>query len=265
MTWNRCVGACALVGAVLAFQGLAHAAIETGSRVKLSDSVGSGPGGQFTVTYHDGPGGFTPFQTFCLEKNETIAFNTPYYVTLEPNALNGAGGSLGPVGNPYNPGTFNPAAHGDPVGGDALVANDNWGDATQWLFQYFTLNQLDLAVGPYVANQTASADALQRVIWYLQQEIASISGTIENALLTWAFGKGDYTGLDASNPNVQYSVMAMNLWGSYNITTGYSNPAQSQLVLIETARSIETPEPMSVAIWSVLVGVGSIVAWRKRR
>jgi hypothetical protein len=262
MIWNRCVGACALVGALVVFQDFAAGAIETGSEVKLYDSVGSGPGGQFTVKHVGGLGSFTNFETFCLEKSETIQLDKRYFVTLEPNALNGAAGSLGSVPALYDPNSFNASAHGDPVGGGVH------GHATQWLFQYFALNKLDTAGLGYSSGNTASANALQNVFWYLQNEIGSLAAGLEMDLYDWAVDMDVYTGYDADNPNLLYKVWAMNLW-THNPSPGiYSGPAQSQLVLLSEPRpqfGSPVPEPMSVAVWGVLVGVGSVVAWRRRR
>lgn len=263
---------------VLAGQRSAHASLQTGDRVKLTNGVGNGPGGEFGVEFVSGlGGGLDPFQdvVFCLEKSENISYNTAYWVTIEPNALQGGGGSLNPVTLPYDTSTFNPAIHGDPVGGDGPVSGDNWGDATQWLFQYFALGQLDNAVGSYAAGDASSADALQNVIWYLQEEISSLySGLtgselgIADDLLDWALDQGDYTGEDPNDPSARYDVLAMNLWGTRTSTGKYKDRKQSQLLLIKLESNEPddvVPEPMSVGIWGAFLALGTIVYRRRAR
>ncbi|RIK82216.1 MAG: hypothetical protein DCC68_06960 [Planctomycetota bacterium] len=271
-----------VLGAILSVQQHAVAAIQTGDVVKLFDSTGTGPGGQFTVKFQSGAEGFGDFDTFCVEYSETINFNTNYYVTIEPNALQGGGllqGSLGLVAVPYDRSTFDPTKHGDPIGGDAKSGGVRWGDMTQWLYQFFALGILDdvtYGVSSYSENNTNSADALQYAIWYLQEERTQIQANnalnptaeaIFYDLLSWANSKGSYTGRNPYDSDARYDVVAMNLWGSYSTSTGkYDKLKQSQLLLVELQRETPddvVPEPASFAIWT-LTSLAAIVAFRRR-
>lgn len=257
----------------------ATAAIKTGDQIQLTNGVGHGPGGEFGVVYIGGTGGgLESFQdtVFCVEKNEFISFGKTYYVTLEKNALQGGGkshGSLGDIVVPYDPSTYNDTLYGDPIGGDGKGSETtNWGDATQWLFQYFALGQLN-GIGGYAANNAGSADALQNVFWYLQEEITDLHdglGTqgerdIADGLLDWALGLGDYTGDDPNSDDV-YTVVAMNLWGTYR-NGKYEDRAQSQLQLVklDIVHGPPVPEPASIGVWTALLAIGGVALRRRTK
>ena len=129
--------------------------------VTIANSYGSS-GGEFRATPIDGwsfaPESLDPtdgvFETFCVEKNEYLAFGTPYYVKISTAA--DAGGVGG--GNP------------DPLGA-----------ATAYIYKQFITGNLtgydyaDTGVG-----RVASANALQHVIWVLEEEqsVFWTSGTL---------------------------------------------------------------------------------------
>lgn len=110
------------------------------------------PGGEFTgspngelmaITSETGP-----FQTFCVEMDESISLGSPYSATVNTESLAG-GVNTGPVG---------------PLGGDALDP------MTAYLYTQFragTLANYDYTPG---AGRAASAKALQDVIWYIEEE-----------------------------------------------------------------------------------------------
>jgi hypothetical protein len=204
------------------------AAPASADSIKLYDSYGSTNGGEFTAVVIT-PLPFVPIdlvtnqpgilETFCLEKNEYVAFDTEYWVTISTAAENGGigGGSPDPL---------------DPL--------------TAYLYERFATGNLadyDYGTG---AARAASADALQHVIWYIEEEEAKswtdgddslMDKYYQNALTNAGTAIGD--------------VRVMNLWGSAALR---SPPAQDQLVL--------TPEP-SVTILGLL-GLG-FLAWNRRR
>ena len=119
--------------------------------VAISDSYGSTGGGEFNATPVSGwvfaPVSLDPtdgvFETFCVEKNEYLGFNATYYAKISTAA--DAGGVGG--GSP------------DPLG-----------SATAYLYKQFITGSLvgyDYGTG---AGRVASANALQHVIWVLEDE-----------------------------------------------------------------------------------------------
>ena len=115
--------------------------------IKLQDGPGSGPGGEFIASYLDGSNSFA---TFCLEKNEYIAFNQPLKVAgVTSGAING--GVSG--GNP------------DPISFD-----------TAYLYTQFRAHALSGYNYGGGAAEATSANSLQNAFWYLEGEIFDISG-----------------------------------------------------------------------------------------
>ncbi len=138
---------CALAAATLAV-----AAGAGSMTVTISDGYGSGPGGEFNLTPTNFP--FVPasynggafFESFCLEYNEHISFGQTYHVDVATATRNGGVGG----GNP------------DPL--DPLTA---------YLYGEFVKGSLafyyyDVSEG--TGDRAASANALQDVIWYIEQE-----------------------------------------------------------------------------------------------
>ncbi|MFN0135600.1 MAG: PEP-CTERM sorting domain-containing protein [Phycisphaerae bacterium] len=138
---------CALSAAAIA------AGASAGSMtVTIGDGYGSGPGGEFNLTPANFP--FAPasynggnyFESFCLEYNEHISYGQTYHVDVATEARNGGAGG----GNP------------DPL--DPLTA---------YLYSEFVKGSLadyyyDVSEG--TGDRAASANALQDVIWYIEQE-----------------------------------------------------------------------------------------------
>ena len=196
--------------------------------ITLSDGYGNTNGGEFMAAYADLP--FVPvglpdappgqFETFCIETNETISFGATYYADVATAADHG-GPDNGP--NPLSP----------------LAA---------YLYAEFIMGQLagytyDVSGGP--AARAASADALQHVVWFIQNQEAK----------TWNDGDGSlmdqfYQNASANATNDIGDVRVLVLFDDAAATT----PRQDQLVL--------TPEPASL----LLGGLGPIVlAWARRR
>jgi hypothetical protein len=184
----------------------------------FSDSYGSGPGGEFLFTPTGDYNGLTlePFSTFCLEKNEMLDFGSVFNVADISGAANN-GGLAG--GNP------------DPLD-----------ERTAWLYSSFVDGSLaslgyDYGTG---SDRIASADALQEVIWAIEDERDSKwpAGSLEETFYTAAGANADGLG----------GVRVLNVeWLD-------GTPAQSQLVLV--------PVPGAVLLGALGLGFVGLV---KRR
>lgn len=132
--------------------GFAHGALT--SQVTFSDGYGTGIGGEFKAAFANfsfAPNSLTGgsfFETFCLERNETIQFGRTYFADFSTSAKSGGAGGPNP----------------DPL--DARTA-----------FLYTNFIRGELAGYDYSggAGRASSANALQNAIWYLEQEITNLS------------------------------------------------------------------------------------------
>lgn len=119
--------------------------------VRISDGdAGSGSGGQFKIDQATDFAGLfdstgDSFQTFCVERNETISLGGTYEFEISTSAINGGVGGPSP----------------DPLGSE-----------TAYLYTQFREGLLDGIVAGYSYNDDASANALQDAIWYLEEELA---------------------------------------------------------------------------------------------
>ncbi|MFQ5592233.1 MAG: hypothetical protein ACE5HE_13810 [Phycisphaerae bacterium] len=188
----------------------------------FADSYGSTGGGEFIFTPLAGHNEFNgvtydPFITFCLETNEYLDIGSAFKVV-----------DIGPA-----------AHHGGEGGSDP----DPLDERTAWLYQSFRDGSLaaygyDYGAGP---GRVASADALQTVIWGIEDELGS---WVPGSALETAFFNAAST-----NANGLGSVRVLNIaWPS-------GKPAQSQLVLI----------PVPNAILLGVVGLGMIGCAKRRR
>lgn len=156
----------ALVLGVLLLAGNSWAVpvLNVGDIVTFQDSVGNGPGGQFSL-YKSGE---FVFETFCLEKNETLNFTAPFKIDAISDSASW-GGLPGPGGDPLR-------------------------DETKYLYYHFYAGNLS----GYVYDDPVSADALQNAIWFLE-EAASVSTPLEQDFINLAIAaiaKGDTAGID---------------------------------------------------------------------
>lgn len=183
-------------------------------RVSADDGYGL-EGGEFVLTHSNlgytpiGLTGSNPIESFCIEKNEGLAFHYDYFACLNTAAVKGGVGG------------------GDP---------DPLSPLTAFLYSQFVTGQLpgyqyDLSDGG--AMRSASADDLQRVIWYLEEEEP----------LSWSPG-------DGSRRDDWYTLAlnhAGNGIGDVRVLNMYEDAAgtifaQDQIVLL--------PEPSSLVLLS---------------
>lgn len=220
-------------------------------RVKLSDSYsnsrGGGHGGEFLVQQVAGYEfdfnpvslGETPnrFEVFCLERTEYIGFGTTYVVELSDRAKDGGGGA-----DPNPP-------YGDPLS-----------EQTAYLYSQFITGNLagyaygetasshDGADGTY--SRTESANALQNVIWQLEDEIGGYSDLNADELVLASGFLADAqanAGLQQFDGQIE-QVMVMNLSDLNGVNR------QDQIIMV--------PAPGAVTLG--ILGLGMLSAFRRR-
>ena len=188
---------------------------------------GADGGGAFTAT--DNGGGLGTFLTFCLEKSEHITLPGTYNYTVNSGTVNG-GVATGPGGIP---GAFDPLSIG-----------------TAYLYSQFMqggLGVIDATLG----------NAMQNAIWWLENEIPSLSADGATLIAYAQSQLGVGTDL-TSAANGAYGVAALNL---------YSYDANGALIHNQDMLAI-VPEPSTVIAGALLLlplGISAIRIMRKNR
>jgi hypothetical protein len=198
--------------------------------VTLYDSYGNGNGGEFRAV--SSGLSFMPidltgsqsgqFETFCVEKNEYFAFGNTYYVAVSTAAISGGIGG----GNP------------DPLDPKTAYLYQRFATASLANFTY------DVSDGG--TARAASADALQHVIWYIEEEEPMAWTDGDNSLMDKYYQDAvTHAGSTIGD------VRVLNMWGDETLR---ASPAQDQLVL--------TPEPSTTLL--AVIGMG-LLGWTRRR
>ena len=199
--------------------------------VKFTSYTGpTGSGGELSMIVYNmadyGIADGSVVKTFCLETNEFISNSLPtplYRGVVNTGAVQGG------------------AAGGFPF--DALSSK------TAWLYENY-LNGGLTGIGGYNGND-ASTIALQEAVWYLEQEITSIS-TMAQALVLAA-------GTNAPSDDTAIGdVRVLNLYADF----GFTLYKQDVLIMIDSGIP-QIPAPGAIFLGSIGV---SLVGWlRKRR
>ena len=150
--------------------------VSEGDIIAFHDGIGTTGGGEFGISLY-GEADIL-FNTFCLEKNEYLNYNTPYIVT-----------------------SISAGAEKGGVAGQESENFDPISNATKWL--YWNYANAKLNVGAYKYNDVGSANALQYAFWYLENEVTYFYNDLTKALVDAA---NQYAALGAS-----YDVAVMNL------------------------------------------------------
>jgi len=151
-----------------------------------------GDGGEFTIDplgfewvlglYHDDAKyGDDAFQSFCVERSETVNIPGTYDAVLNDAAVEGSEGS----------GNSDPLSKG-----------------TAWLYHEFQKGTLTGYDYDTSGDRAADAEKLQNVIWYLEEEITSAPSNEFATLVTTKFG--DWTEARKDNAGT-YAVGVLNL------------------------------------------------------
>ncbi len=205
--------------------------VEAGDWIRFEDSYGTLTGEMevWASDTHYGTYSYM-YNTFCLEIYETMDYyDPPWYPSYYVNDVSGS------------------AIKGGQDDGNATPNSDPISVGTAFLYYNFYMGTLENYNFTDAALRTASADALQRAIWYLEDEISDPGSNIFLTAVISQFGSIENAQLD----NNIYSVAAVNITTQWYGTTYYN---QSTLIAEEM---VVTPEPMTVSLLGLgILGLG---------
>lgn len=198
--------------------------VSVGGTIRLNNGPGAGPGGEFIATVLSGGSG--TFETFCLERNEYFSYGETLRVNNISSAASNGGVNHGPGGTSTS----------DPL--DARTA---------YLYTQFRAGTLSNYDYGNATLRPGDADALQNAIWFLENEITSVSGQAQTWIseATSAVNSGSWSGLG--------QVQVLNLFRGANFATH----AQDQLYI--------TPVPEPETYMMLLAGLGLMGFVARRR
>jgi hypothetical protein len=211
---------------VLLSISLGLAASAGAATITLSHGYGGTGGGEFLAA-HSGllfsPVNLSlapaaPFETFCVEVNEHVSYGTSYFADVSTAAVYGGAGG----GNP------------DPLS-----------PLTAYLYQKFATSSLVGYNYGGGALRSASADALQHVIWFIEDEEAKAWVDGDSSLMDKFYQDAVLN----AGPGIG-NVRILNLWTDES----RSHAAQDQLVLM--------PEPTTALV--LLSGLALLLGARRR-
>jgi hypothetical protein len=213
----------AAVTTIAASTVMASTVVSQGDKMKFADGYGASPGGAFVLTDW-GQTGTTnkgSFETFCIEYNEYMNYTSTFRVDSISDAAVSGG-----VGGAVN-------------GSDPLDAR------TAFLYTSYIEDQsaFSSVSGWSSASLTDKGTAMQKAIWFLENEITSTGNALATSLVNLANSSG-WT--DTGRVHVLNLV--------FDATGG---KAQDQLYL--------APVPLPAAGWLMLsaLGLGGLLTKRR--
>ncbi len=230
----------ALVATPVLASQTASAEVVDGTIIKLTNGIGDNPGGAFNGSVVAGPVAGTwnnSFQSFCLEYQEHINFDTPYLVK---NVTNHTVNALGA----YD--TYTGTELGHTSTQDPISAK------TAWLFtQFFNTGLSGSMWGS--GDQATKNTALQQAIWAFEGE-RSFGSPLNDLAITY---KNNANNAILNGWSGIGNVRVLNLFGK-DANGNYTIHKQDQLYMVSAV-----PEPETYAM--LLAGLGLMGAIVRRR